>query len=74
MSSSLTCQSRAATASSYESFEERFGFRSWKYFPVTVSISGSEARYMTVSAPFSGERMNGATTAIVSRHASGWFC
>ncbi len=44
MSSSLTCQSRAATASSYESFEERFGFRSWKYVPVTVSTSGSEDR------------------------------
>ena len=39
-------------------------FRLTKYSPVVFSTSGEEARYTSVSAPFSAERKNGLRKGI----------
>jgi hypothetical protein len=66
VSSALTSHSRLANLSSWDTTEERASAFLAKYLPLTPSTSGEDAKYMEVSAPFSGLFMRGVNALTVN--------
>jgi hypothetical protein len=62
----LTSHSRLAILSSWDASDERALAFLTKYLPLKSAISGEDAKYMEVSAPFSGLIMRGLNALTVN--------